>query len=187
MQQVEPFVPFLERLNKSQIPYFVIDGLASILYGEPRLTNDIDLVIDLHIEDAAKMERIFEPERFYVPPLEVLQAEIRNPKGHFNIIDNETGYKADFYFVGNDRFEKFALARRKSMEFEGIIVWVGPSECIILKKLEFYKEGGSDKHVRDVRNMLLISKELIDMDLLTGMVCDYGLTREWREVQKTLK
>jgi hypothetical protein len=41
-------------LSRAGIPYFVTDGVASVIYGEPRLTRDIDLVLALDVRDAER-------------------------------------------------------------------------------------------------------------------------------------
>jgi len=47
MQDHNLFGIYLNILNKNQIQYFVTGSVASIVYGEPRLTHDIDLIIFL--------------------------------------------------------------------------------------------------------------------------------------------
>ena len=63
----------------------VTGAVAIIMYGEPRLTHDIDVVVDLHREDAEKLVQAFPSEEFYCPPIEVIKLKIdRPPRGHFN-------------------------------------------------------------------------------------------------------
>ena len=62
-------------------------AVASIIYGEPRLTHDIDLVLELSDEDAEELVEVFPLEEFYCPPIEILRLEIKRPqRGHFNLI-----------------------------------------------------------------------------------------------------
>ena len=62
--------------------YVVSGSVASILYGEPRLTNDVDFVIFLRGTDIARWREMFPSPQFYVPPPEVIAAEPRaRPKG----------------------------------------------------------------------------------------------------------
>jgi hypothetical protein len=43
MQQVDLFLIFTGPLDFAQIPYMVSGSVASMVYGEPRLTNDVDI------------------------------------------------------------------------------------------------------------------------------------------------
>ena len=80
----------------------VSGGIAAILYGEPRLTNDVDIVIFLPANDLARLAPRFPTESFYVPPSKTMHLKCARPnKGHFNFIHIETGYKADFYATGS--------------------------------------------------------------------------------------
>jgi hypothetical protein len=54
---------------------------------------------------------------------------------------------------------------------------------VILKKLEYYKQGGSTKHLEDVRSMLRVSPEEIDMNYLNRWVAELGLADPWKEAQ----
>jgi hypothetical protein len=92
---------FLSRLNKIGLPYVITGAVASIVYGEPRLTNDLDLVVMLRDKNVEKFVRAFPAGEFYCPPVEVLTIEIRRPQGgHFNLIHHDTGTKADIYLAG---------------------------------------------------------------------------------------
>jgi hypothetical protein len=76
-----------------QIPYLVTGAVASIAYGEPRLTNDIDIVADLKEEHVDGLVRAFPPDDFYLDEEMVRQA-IRD-HGQFNIIHPSSGLKVD--------------------------------------------------------------------------------------------
>jgi hypothetical protein len=76
-----------EKLESAGIRYCIVGGLASIAYGRPRLTLDADLVVALSPEHVRILPVVFPPEKFYLPPEEVLLAEIqRDSRGHFKII-----------------------------------------------------------------------------------------------------
>lgn len=62
-------------------------------------------------------------------------------------------------------------------------VWFAPPEYVILWKLEFFREGGGDKHLRDIRGMLLVSPESIDRTLLDRASAELGLGAQWRQAQ----
>ena len=70
------------------------------IYGEPRLTHDVDLIVELNREPIARLPEVFPPTEFYCPPTEVIAEEVaREQRGHFNIIHHEKGFKADVYMM----------------------------------------------------------------------------------------
>ena len=74
-----------------------------MFYGEPRLTNDVDIVVSLAEAELPGFEAAFPDAEFYRPPREVLLVELgRSRRGHFNLIDHRTGFKADIYLAGLD-------------------------------------------------------------------------------------
>lgn len=154
---------------------------ASIIYGEPRLTNDLDLVLLLKKTGVNKFIQAFPLEEFYCPPEEVLILEIGRPvRGHFNLIHHATGFRADVYLAGKDDLHAWGLANRKSVKVEDQVVWVAPVEYVILRKLEYYREGGSDKHLRDIAGMLEISEAQVDSGWLEAQIAARRLQSEWR-------
>lgn len=183
MQEAELCLLFLRPLNKLGMRYVVSGGMASILYGEPRFTNDLDLVVFLRHEDIFRLAEAFPTPSFYVPPAEVIAAEIARPqKGQFNIVHTNTGFKADFYSTGRDEFNAWAFRHARRMDFKGEVISVAPPEYVIVRKLEFYREGGTDKHLRDIRTMLMVSGETIDRAVLREWVVRQGVEAEWKIV-----
>jgi len=175
---------FCVPLANAGIDYMITGGVASIIYGQPRLTRDIDLVISLRAEQAGVLNQVFGPEEFYCPPLEVMRIEIgREASGHFNLIHPASGYKADVYPIGRDQLHRWAFGRRRQMEFGPRSVWVAPAEYVIVRKLQYYREGGSDRHLTDIRGMLEISAELIDRVTLEAKIAEYGLTAPWEKAK----
>jgi hypothetical protein len=184
MQQADLSLVFLRPLNQLGLRYVVAGSTAAMLYSEPRFTNDLDLVVFLRHEDIRRLAEAFPQPDFYVPPEEVIAAEIARPqKGQFNVLHMKTGFKADCYTTGRDDFNAWAFRHARRMEFKGESISVAPPECVIVRKLEFLREGGSDKHVRDIRAMLMVSGEKIDLGALREWVARQGVEAEWRRVQ----
>ena len=175
---------FISRIEGLGIPYVVTGAVASIIYGEPRLTNDVDMIVKMKAEDIDRFIQAFPAADFYCPPGEVLKIEMGRPyRGHFNLIHHGTGTKADIYLAGEDELHKWALSRRKEAVVGGQQVNVAPPEYVIVRKLEYYREGGSEKHLRDIAGMLAISTDQIDFEQLEEFVHRYDLEKEWREAQ----
>jgi len=178
------FLVFLEPLHKKQIEYMVTGSVAGIIYGEPRVTHDIDLVLQLGLNDVSDFISLFSSEEFYCPPEEVVRTEVaRETRGHFNIIHHKTGFKADMYPVGEDRLHKWAMSRRIKVAVGKVDIWLAPPEYVIIRKLEYYKEGGSSKHLRDISRMVAMSGDIIETSMLEEKVSEYNLLREWEQVK----
>jgi len=187
MPEPNLFLLFTRRLNTLGVRYMVSGSVAVIVYGEPRLTHDVDLIVVLEQEHIARLPEAFPPEEFYCPPPEVIRVEAaREQRGHFNLIHLETGFKADVYLSGRDSLHAWAFARVRRLEVEGEPLLVAPPEYVIVRKLEFFREGGSEKHLRDIRSMLEISPELISRGELAQLINDRGLQDAWTRVQTFL-
>ena len=176
---------FVVRLEALGVPYMVTGSTASMIYGEPRLTLDLDLVVELQVERAPEFLAAFPEAEFYRPPLEVLRVECsRDSRGHFNLIHHETGMKADIYLAAQDDLHRWGLAHRRRIGFGPGQLSLAPPEYVILRKLEFWREGGSEKHVRDVRAMLAAGVAL-DRVFLDAELHSRGLEEIWRRVEES--
>ena len=185
MPEPELSLLFVRPLNRIGARYLVSGSVASILYGEPRLTHDVDFVIFLRDSDITRLQQVFPAPDFYMPPPEVIAAEIARPsKGQFNVIHSDTGFKADFYTAGRDELNAWAFRNSRKMEYRGETIVVAPPECVIVRKLEYFREGGSEKHLRDIRAMLAVSGDLLDRAELLDWIRRLGLGSEWQQVTK---
>lgn len=182
MPEPELSLLFVRPLNRLGARYMVSGSVASILYGEPRLTNDVDFVIFLRATDLARLPETFPSPEFYLPPTEAIVAEMARPaKGHFNVIHEDTGFKADFYLAGGDELNGWGFRNCRTMEYRGERIVVAPPEYVIVRKLEYFREGGSDKHLRDIKAMLAVSGEQLDGPALRDWIQQRGLEAEWRK------
>jgi len=186
MPEANLFLLFTERLHRLGVPYMISGSVAVIIYGEPRLTHDVDLIVMLSREHSARLPEVFPPAEFYCPPADVIAVEAaRGQRGHFNIIHHATGFKADLYLAGRDALHAWGLARARQLEVEGQVIVVAPPEYVIVRKLEYYREGGSEKHLRDIRSVLDASPDMIDRTELQNQIAARGLQEAWRQVQQS--
>jgi hypothetical protein len=183
MPEPELFLLFVRPFNRAGIRYVIGGSVAAIFYGEPRLTNDVDFVAFLNEADIRRLPEIFPPTDFYLPPAEAIAAEVaREHRGQFNIIHLNTSFKADVYLTGRDEFNAWAFRYKRQTELEGERLVLAPPEYVIVRKLEYYQEGGSDKHLRDIRSMLKVSGDQINQAELDGWIRRRGVEAEWKKV-----
>ena len=172
---------FITPLNRAGIEYMVTGGLAAIVYGQPRLTLDIDLVVRLAGQDAALMATLWPAADFYFPPVEVFEEAMRAGTGHFNVIHNTTMLRADVYVTGAEDLSSWALGHRVPREVEGERVQFAPIEYVIVMKLSYYQMGGSDRHLRDIARMLEVSGSEVDRPTLDRWIARMQLGAEWAQ------
>ena len=117
-----------------------------------------------------------------MPSAEVIAVELGRPHGgHSNVIALESMTKADFYPLSSSQAEWFS--GRRTLEIGGRKLWFAIPEAVILHKLRFYREGGSEKHLRDIRGMLAVSGDEIDCPLLNRAAISLGLEDPGRTAQ----
>ena len=181
MPEPELFLLFVRPFNRAGIRYVIGGSVAAIFYGEPRLTNDVDFIAFLNEATIRRLPEIFPPSDFYLPPPEAIAAEAaREQRGQFNIIHKDTSFKADVYLTGRDEFNAWAFRHKRQVEFEGEKLVLAPPEYVIVRKLEYFREGGSEKHLRDIRGMLKVSGEQLDLGALDEWIARRGVQAEWQ-------
>jgi hypothetical protein len=136
---------FVAPLNRLGVKYMVTGSLATSIYGDPRLTHDIDLVIALPDDTVDALHAAFDGAEFYVPPRDVIAVEAHRPlHGQATTIDGHT-------------------------------VWLAPPEYVVLRKLQYFRDGGSEKHLWDVRAMLRQLGPEVDRAFLEAETARLGL------------
>jgi hypothetical protein len=162
------------------LPYMITGGAAAIVYGEPRLTNDLDVVLHMTPGDATQVAAAFDAADTYVPPVEVLEVEAgRRLHGHFNVIHGPTSLRADVYIAGEDPLHAWGLERRRSLRVGTLEVHIAPPEYVIVRKLQYAAQGGGDRHVRDIKRMLARAVVAIDRHVVEAFAAERGLLRTW--------
>ena len=158
----------------------------SFLYGENRFTNDLDVVADLTIENLGKSSFAF-PVRspFYVGRDRQKDA-VERGGGQFNIIDENDPQKVDVIVPAND-FDRALFARAKRIASAGIVSNVISPEDLIVKKMDFYREGESEKHLRDIAGILDISGDELDIAYIEAKSVSLGLEKIWNAINARLK
>lgn len=165
----------LERLG---IPYAIVGSFASSIWGESRLTQDIDVVVDLSSQRAAQLCSEFPAAEFYVSQAAAQEAVACS--GQFNVIHPASGNKIDFMVAGQTDWAIAQLNRSKCVAiFPDQDAQVAAPEDVILGKLVYYREGGSEKHLRDIAGMLKFSGDMIDRAYVGQFAKRLGVADMW--------
>lgn len=182
MEQSELLRYFTTVLEQLGLRYFVTGSVATIFFGEPRFTNDIDIVVDFHASRISAFCEAFPSADFYVSEEAVRRAV--SGKGQFNVIHPASGLKVDVMVPSPSAFNqsRFARARRlrPAPDFEAVFA---TPEDVILKKLEYFREGGSEKHLRDIAGVLRISGPQVDLTYIDEWSLRLGLSDTWAKVR----
>lgn len=168
-------------LERLELPYLVTGSMATIFYGEPRYTNDIDVVVQLPNHKVNALCRAFQPPDYYVSDEAARMAVEQG--GQFNIIHSSSGLKVDVFVARNDAFDKSRFARatriRPADDFDASFA---STEDVIIKKMEYFREGGSEKHLRDITGVLRVSGEQIDHAYIANWASRLGLEAVWKAI-----
>jgi hypothetical protein len=185
MEQSELMRLVIQSLETIGIPYMITGSQASAYYGEPRFTRDIDVVADINLGQIEDFITYFPANEFYWDK-EMIEAEIER-RGQFNIIHTASGLKIDIILTKTTPFSQTEFARRnRSAVFPDQDAFFTSAEDVIIKKMEYYKEGGSEKHLRDVAGILKISEEIVDKNYIAEWARQLGLTEIWDAIQRRI-
>jgi len=186
MEPIELLCRMHEVLDRLQVPHVVVGSMASMLYGEPRFTRDVDFVLDLPASQVDAFCKSFPAPEYYVSTTAAAQA-VRD-RGQFNVIHILSGYKVDLILSKPSNWSRHQLKRGRPIVTEsGVVVNTAAPEDIILGKLQYYQAGGSEKHLRDIVAMLDVSGDQIDRDDIERWAKELGVLPEWNLVVERLR
>jgi len=175
----------LERVTRTleelSIPYLVTGSVATIAYGEPRFTNDVDVVVRLPLNAIEHVLAAFPEEEFYLSREAMRDAVLRSTQ--FNILHPRSGLKIDVIVADDSEFNssRFDRSRRLAISPTRSATFAS-AEDVILKKLEYYREGGSDKHLRDIAGVIAVVGKDLDLDYVERWAERLGLGDLWNDI-----
>lgn len=144
------FHKIVDLLDANRIPYMLSGSVAMSVYILPRATRDFDFVVQLLPEDAGVFVKGFE-EGYYCDVDAVKDAVAR--RSIFNVIDYNSGYKADFIVLKNESFRQMEFNRKVQMEYFGKSIFLVTPEDLILSKLIWIQELQSAVQMEDIKNL----------------------------------
>ncbi len=138
-------------LDDNDIQYMLSGGLALNNYSIPRMTLDIDIVVELSDLNIEQFLSAFS-ENFYMDKETVRQETKR--KGMFNIIDHQSGFKIDFILRKNTEYRISEFKRRQKTKINDLEIWIVSIEDLVISKIEWIQTYQSDKQIDDIRSLM---------------------------------
>ncbi len=186
MEQSDLLRYAIEKLETMNVTYAIVGSFASGAYGEPRFTQDIDILVDLRDRHVDALCESFPSPEFYVSRSAVGQAVLR--RSQFNVIHPTSGNKIDFMLSRSDPWSRNQLVRRQNVQlFPDRGGYLASPEDVILGKLVYYREGGSEKHLRDITGILKVRGDDVDRHYVTQVADQLGVMEIWQAVLNRLK
>ena len=181
MDQAELLRYLVDVLEELGIDYMITGSQASIYYGEPRFTQDIDVVVDLKPDHLAAFIERFPSSEFYLSE-EAAREAIRT-RGQFNVIYPASGMKIDVVVKKDTPYDRVEFERRRRQPIlPDKDAYFARPEDVILYKMIYFREGGSERHLRDIAGMLQISGTEIDTQYVVDWAQRLGLSDIWKAI-----
>jgi hypothetical protein len=173
----------LEALKASKVDYMIGGAIAEWAWGEPRATQDLDVVINLPIKSIGKFSKELE-KRGMLVPADIILDTIAEDRADIplNAIHMYSGLKADLYLMRDgDALRQSAFKRRVLVDYGSPIgkVFVHAPEDLIIYKLMYLGLSGQPKHARDIAAILKASKGKLDFKHIEEWVARLGLGATW--------
>jgi hypothetical protein len=166
-------------LDASGTPYMLTGSYASSLHGQPRATQDIDIVVSPTRSQLVELLRHLPDTEYYVSEDAAVDALAR--RGQFNVIDFATGWKIDFIVMKARAFSREEFSRRRTLELEEVRLSVASPEDVLIAKLEWAKLGESARQIEDAAGIIRVQGDGLDRAYVEKWVADLELEAQWRD------
>lgn len=181
MSQQELLKRVVATLDALAIDYMLAGSTVSSIQGRPRSTHDIDLVVDVRKENVDELLLAFPPPQFYLSEPAVRDAISRGSM--FNLLENTTGDKADFWVLSNSAFDVSQFARKQTIRAFGLDVNISTAEDTILAKLRWDRAcGGSERQYTDALEVYRVQRHLLDRNYLDDWAAKLHVTARWQQL-----
>ena len=168
---------FKRALDAAGVPYMVTGSLASSAFGEPRASEDIDIVIAPTREQLVELIHHFPDDQYYALEEDALQALAH--RSMFNIIDFVSGWKVDLIVKKARPFSDEEFDRRQEIEVAGLRLSFASAEDTVISKLEWAKEGESQRQLEDAAGIIRVQAGNLDTAYIERWVRELGLSEQW--------
>lgn len=165
-----------QRFERARIAYMLTGSMAMNYYAEPRMTRDIDIVVELNSVPVERIVGMFSPD-YYISP-EAVSQSIRS-QSLFNLIHQESVIKVDCVIRKDLPYRRTEFDRRVQVQVDDFHTWIVTKEDLIISKLHWAKDSHSERQLQDVRNLLRTG---CDRDYISRWTQELGLVDIWSKV-----
>lgn len=173
-------IDVLVRLNRSGVPYMLTGSMASNYYGTPRTTHDLDFVIHLAPAQADALVDCF-GDGFFIQKESV--RTVFQPPYQFNILDEQSALKADFWQLRDDDFEQQMFRRRQFVELFDTPAWIASAEDILLHKLYWNRKTPSERQLLDAAGVYAVQSDTLDLDYVSEWAEKLHVETAWNDLR----
>jgi hypothetical protein len=176
----------IDALNVARVEYLIGGAIAEWAWGEPRATQDVDLVVKIPIRSINKLSKELGKRDMLIPADIILDSILEDRADiPINAIHMHSGLKADLYPVREgDELRQSAFQRRQQVDYGPPIgkVYIHSPEDLILYKLMYFGLSQQSKHSRDIAAILKSKKNELDLDYIQQWAARLGLSSIWKEM-----
>lgn len=184
MTQEAFLVQMARYLESVEIPFMVVGSLCSSYHGEPRATNDVDLVIDPTIDQLDRFLALL-GDRYYVSQKAARDA--LHLRSLFNVVDYSGGWKADLIICKTRVYSAEEFQRRRVGTLHGHPMPIAAAEDVILTKLEWDKLTPSERQVTDALNVAKVQWSRLDQSYLRKWAPALGVSDRLEELLRVVE
>ncbi|HYM40603.1 MAG TPA: hypothetical protein VEY12_10790 [Thermoplasmata archaeon] len=164
-------------LSSLRIRYVIVGGVGANLYGRPRSTFDVDLILEVREGDAERLARAFRGSGFSVSPEDIVDA--LRERSHFTVHDRESEYRLDCKGSYTAR-ERVALELRRRVRSGRRFLYVDAPEDLIVAKLLF----GSPQDLLDAEAVYVRQRPRLDLRHVSSLAGRFGVAEEWKALRR---
>lgn len=179
-EELEVLKEVARRLDRNGVAYMITGSTAANFYAVPRMTRDIDIVVELSERVIDRFIDAFRNDHYLEP---ATARDAVNAKGMFNLIHDQYVIKVDFVVRKDTPYRRKEFSRKRKIFVEGQELCVVAPGDLILSKLVWAKDSNSEVQLRDVRN-LLQSVNGLDRRYLTRWAKQLGVASLYQEVRR---
>ena len=162
------------RLDLAGVPYMVSGSLALGYYAQPRMTRDIDVVVELDHDGIHKLVAAFASD-FYFDEDAIRRAV--STRRLVNLVHLDSAYKVDLIVRKDSEYRRVEFQRKRRLSLGGVDVWLAAPEDLLLSKLVWARESGSELQLRDAANLIASVPDL-DWPYIASWAPALGVARE---------
>lgn len=186
MRQESVLRNLIDALNICGVDYMFTGAVAVNYFGRPRLTHDVDILVELKPEHIRRFMGKFAKE-FYIAK-DGLEDAIEE-EGMFNAIHKKTALKVDFWTIKSTLYDQTRFPRRKRVKMLGKRTWISSPEDMIIVKLDWFRRFKDRKHHMDAEGIYKIQKNKLDMRYLAKWARHhkvYGMLRDFQKLEEVV-